>query len=283
MRLLALVIVVALCCAPALAARRKRLKKRPKQAAPSGPVQVPIEIAAGPIALVPSPPAFGDQPVFFGLQLQMAAVVDRELIRQHKRDIPPWARGAAGNLSEVRVRPWWLALVPELLVISPQVKDTGLYGAVWRPLGVGVTLVDSPAFRVKANAALDAVALVLHSQTLGGGAPTSQSLTLVLRPGLNLSASAELPLTKQLLLSSGWSSDLFVPQALGRPLGDQSPRRQPVAPRWAVPDGALPVPADALTGRGRKLPAMDIEAGQGAQRRPVIGAPAHLCRRGRRR
>lgn len=208
-------LIVVLCASPAAAKKKKRVKRSPARA-PSGPVEIPIEIAAGPVALIPSPPMFGDQPVFAGLQIQMAAVVDRELIRQHQREIPPWAKGVAGNLNEVRVRPWWLALVPELLVISPQVQNTGLYGAIWRPFGFGVTLVDNSVFRVKANAALDAVALVMHSTTLGGGTVDKQSLTLVLRPGVNLAVAGELPLSKELLVSGGWSSDLFVPQALGR-------------------------------------------------------------------
>ncbi len=222
-RLFALFVALLLVAAPASAKAKKKVKRKTSTRAPSGPVEIPIEIAAGPILLVPSPPAFFDQPAHFGLQIQAAAIVDRELIRQHKNQIPPWARGYAGNLNEVRVRPWWLALVPELLVLSPQIKDTGMYGAVWRPFGIGLTLVDTAAFRVKANAGLDAVALLIHSQTLGGGAPGAQSFTLVLRPGLNLGVAGELPLSKELVASAGWSSDVFVPQALGRPPWEVTP------------------------------------------------------------
>ncbi|MDP2345088.1 MAG: hypothetical protein Q8O67_29355 [Deltaproteobacteria bacterium] len=216
MRLLLVVLVVALLCAPALAAKKKK-KRRPVVRAPSGPVEVPIEIAAGPILLLPSPPAFGEQPAHFGLQLEMGAIIDRELIRRHRNQIPPWARNVAGNVDEVRVRPLWLALVPQTFVISPQIVSTGIYGAIWRPYGLSVPLVDQPGFRVQAGADLDLVALFLHSKTLGGGTSTSQSLTLVLRPGLRVAVAAEVPVTKELLVSGGWSSDVFVPQALGRP------------------------------------------------------------------
>lgn len=193
--------------------KRRRHSERP----PSGPIEVPIEVAAGPALLVPSPPAFGDQGLHFGLQIKMAAIVDAELIRRHSAQIPPWARNAAGNLAEVRVRPSWLALLPELLVISPQVLHTGMYGAVWRPYGVSITLVDRPALRIQAGAAVSVVALLLHSTTLGGGTSSSQSFTLVLRPGLHFNLGAELPLSKNLLLQAGWSSEVFVPQVLGRP------------------------------------------------------------------
>ena len=216
MRALLVVVVLAVLCAPALAAKKQR--KRSAQRVPSGPVEIPVEVAVGPVLLLPSPPAFADQPVHVGLQLEIAAIIDRELIRRHRSQIPRWARQAAGNVDEVRIRPWWLALAPELLVISPQVFNTGMYGAVWRPYGLAVPLVDTPAFRVRAGADLAAVALLVHSNTLGGAVPgSSQSFTLVLRPGLHLRLAGEVPLSKQLVVSGGWSSDIFVPQPLGRP------------------------------------------------------------------
>ena len=214
-RWLVVVVVVALFCAPAFA-KKKRRHRRPT-VNESGPVVVPIEIAAGPILLLPSPPAFGEQPAHFGLQIEAAAVIDRELIRRHRNQIPSWAKNAVGNVDEVRVRPWWMALVPQTLVISPQLVTTGIYGAIWRPYGVGLTLIDKPEFRVQASADVDVVALLLHSSTLGGGSPSAQSFTFVLRPGIRGALCAEYPLSKQLLVSGGWSSDVFVPQALGRP------------------------------------------------------------------
>jgi hypothetical protein len=142
------------------------------------------------------------------------------MIRANAGRLPPWARNAASSLTEVKVRPSYLALLPETLVISPQFNNTGMYGAIWRPIGFGLTLVDTPSFRVHANAALDAVALVVHSTTVGvsAGAPAgTQSLTLVLRPGLNATVAAEVPLSKEWRVSAGWSSDFFVPQPIGRP------------------------------------------------------------------
>jgi hypothetical protein len=216
MRFLLVVLVVALLCTPALA-RKKRKRNRPIVSAPSGPVAVPIEIAAGPILLLPSPPAFGEQPAHFGLQLEAAAIVDRELLRRHRNQIPSWARNAVGNVNEVRVRPWWLSLVPQTFILSPQVVTTGMYGAIWRPYGIGINLVDKPEFRVGANADLDLVALLVHSASLGGGTAAKQSFTFVLRPGIRVAVAAEYPLSKEFLVSGGWSSDVFVPQVLGRP------------------------------------------------------------------
>ena len=196
----------------------KRRPPRRPASRPAGPVTVPIDIGVGPALLLPNPPAFAAQPMFTGLSLSIAAVIDQELIREHANRIPPGMRKAARGLNEVRYRPWFLAIVPKLLVLSPQLEglsSTGMYGAVWRPLGIGLTLLDEPV-RVAVNGAVDVAALYLHSTTLGGGSAATQSHTLFLRPGLNLELVFKLPLTESLLLSGGWSSDLFIPQPFGR-------------------------------------------------------------------
>lgn len=195
---------------------KRRPRRRPAPRA-AGPVTVPIDIGVGPALLLPNPPAFASQPMFTGLSLSIAAVIDQELIREHANRIPPGMRKAARGLNEVRYRPWFLALVPELLVVSPQLEglsSTGMYGAVWRPFGIGLTLLDEPV-RVAVNGAVDVAALYLHSTTLGGGSVATQSQTVFLRPGLNLELVLEVPLTDSLLLSGGWSSDLFIPQPFG--------------------------------------------------------------------
>ena len=212
-------LVLALAVLTAAAGDRapKRKRRAPPVKVPAGPVVVPIDIGVGPVLLLPNPgPIFDDQPVHFGLALSIAAVIDQQLIRKHANRIPKQWRGAARGLGEVRYRPWFLALVPELLVISPQLKDTGIYGAVWRPLAIGVSLFDEPV-RVSVGAGIDVAALVVHSTDLGGGTTAAQSFTLVLRPGVNLEAVVELPLGDSVSLSTGWSSDVLLPQPLGRP------------------------------------------------------------------
>ena len=101
-------------------------------------------------------------------------------------------------------------------MISPQVLNTGMYGAIWRPLGAGLTLVDSPV-RVAIGAAIDAAYIFIHSSSLppGGVTPGTQSFTHFLRPGLNVQALVEVPVTETFLVSTGWSSDFFVPQPIG--------------------------------------------------------------------
>lgn len=201
--------------------KRRAPRRAPKPApAPAGPVEIPIDVGVGPVLLVPNPgPIFDDGPLHFGLAVSLAAVVDQELIRRYQSRIPPEYRGMARNLDEVRVRPWFLGLIPELLVISPPVPalspNTGMYGAVWRPVGVSVSPISEPV-RVSVGANLDVAYVLIHSATLGGGTSEAHSFTHFLRPGVNLDATIEVPLSESLLVSTGWSSDLFIPQPIGR-------------------------------------------------------------------
>ncbi len=210
--------------AEARPSRRRSARRQPPAAqVETAPTEIPVEVGWGPIALIPNPPATFDQVAYAGLQLQLAAVVDQAFIRRHRAQIPAWARSTASRLTEVRVRPWWLVLVPEVFVVSPAIWNTGLYGGIWRPLGLGLDLVDTEHFDVHVEADVDLVALYMHSSTLGGGSLAAPSSTLVLRPGVHLGVAGEVLVTKELRLSAGWSSDLFVPQALGRSIFEVGP------------------------------------------------------------
>lgn len=196
------------------AAKKPAAKKRkPAPKRPSGPITVPIDVGVGPIALVPTGAAFWDQPVHSGLTLSVAAVVDQALIRRYRDQIPAEWRNAAGNVKEARVRPWFLALIPEVLVISPSWLRTGMYGAIWRPLGLGLTFLDEPV-HVSAHASLDLAYVFIHSSA---PPPLGPNFTHFLRPGVNLDLTAEVPLTDSVLMSTGWSSSFFPPQPVGRP------------------------------------------------------------------
>lgn len=203
---------------------RRTTRKRPTRPAPprlpAGPVEIPIDVGVGPAVLIPNlGPVFDDSALHFGLAVSLAAVVDQELIRKYAGRIPAEYRSMARNLEEVRVRPWFLVIIPELFIISPQLPvvtpNTGMYGAVWRPIGIGISPISDPV-RVSLGADLDLAYILIHSATLGGGTASAHSFTHFLRPGVNLDVTAELPITKTVLLSAGWSSDFFIPQPIGR-------------------------------------------------------------------
>jgi hypothetical protein len=204
--------------AEAAPARKKKRRGARRPEVPSGPIEVPVEVSIGPVALVPNPPALFDQPVHAGVMIDVAAVVDRTLIRRYRNKLPAWARGVASSVNEVKLAPGPLAFIPETLIVSPGFASTGMYGAIWRPIGVSIPLVDTPAFHIEAGAALSAIALFVHSSTLGvTTSATDQAFTFVLRPGLQLRVAAEVPLSDVIRLNAGWSSDLMVPQPWGRP------------------------------------------------------------------
>src|SRR5690606_7853860 len=113
--------------------KSSRRRSSKKKSAPSGPVAVPIDVGIGPQLFVPNPPLFFEQPLYTALNISIAAVIDKQLIERNKDRIPKEYRDAAGNVGEVRIRPWWLALIPSTLVVSPDVipgvTTTGMYGA----------------------------------------------------------------------------------------------------------------------------------------------------------
>ncbi|MBN2360070.1 MAG: hypothetical protein JXR83_11510 [Deltaproteobacteria bacterium] len=191
------------------ALKAERRASRGKPAPRPRQVTVPIDVGVGPVALVPSWPMLLDQPVYGGMMLSLAAVIDQATIRRYKNQIPANLRQQAMQMDEVRIRPWFVALIPDLLVISPAIFNSGMYGAVWHPLGIGVPLVKKPV-ELAIGADLALCYLFMHSSTL-------PQPTHFLRPGIRLDATLSVPITEMLLVSSGWASDFFVPQPLGQP------------------------------------------------------------------
>jgi len=193
-------------------AKKKTTKKKPKKKSPpakKGPVSIPIDVGVGPIALLPSTPLLlEDQPVHAGMMLSLGAIIDKATIEANRDRIPKQYRDLASRVSEVSVSPWWLALIPKVLIVSPAFVNTGMYGAIWRPYSLGISPEVGPV-RLSFDAAIDLAYIFMHSATPG------EEFTHFLRPGLNLEASARLPITEWLLISGGWSSTLFPPQKLG--------------------------------------------------------------------
>lgn len=184
-------------------AGKRRSKTRSKQ------VTVPVDIGVGPLAVVPNAPIFLDQPAFLGAAISVAAVIDQKLLRQHKNKIPKQYRKQLRGIKTIYYRPLPLLLIPELLIVSPALLNTGMYGAVWRPIGIGLPFELGPTTLV-AGARLDLSYIFIHSSTL-------PSPTHFVRPGINLHLTYQIPVADSLLFSLGWSSDFYLPQPVGRP------------------------------------------------------------------
>jgi hypothetical protein len=171
-------------------------------------VTAPVDVGIGPAAFFFFGPVFEDQPLHTGLKLNVEAVLDEEWLRKNQALIPRKYRKQALKSGEIRFSPAVLALIPDSLIISPKYRNTGIYGATWKPVGIGLPLSSSPVrFSIDAGLLLTYAYLYSDLETLG--------TTHFLRPGLQLGADLEFQISKSFLISIGWDSALYIPQRLG--------------------------------------------------------------------
>ncbi|MFY1826347.1 hypothetical protein ACN47A_10580 [Myxococcus fulvus] len=167
-------------------------------------VTVPVDVGVGPAAFLFFGPVFDDQPIHTGLKLSVEAVLDKDWLKKNQRAIPSRYRKYAKSVDEVRISP--SIFIPDSLILSPKVRDTGMYGITWKPLGLGLPLTSGPV-RLAVGGGLLLTYAYLHSDTLAD--------THFVRPGAELGVDLELQLSKSFLISLGWESALYVPQELG--------------------------------------------------------------------
>ncbi|MBZ4410375.1 hypothetical protein ACJ2CR_35820 [Myxococcus faecalis] len=167
-------------------------------------VTVPVDVGVGPAAFLFFGPVFDDQPIHTGLKLSVEAVLDKDWLKKNQRAIPSRYRKYAKSVDEVRISP--SIFIPDALIISPKVRDTGMYGITWKPLGLGLPLTSGPV-RLAVGGGVLLTYAYLHSDTLAD--------THFVRPGAELGVDLELQLSKSFLISLGWESALYVPQELG--------------------------------------------------------------------
>lgn len=107
--------------------------------------QIHLDAGVGPCArLVPTP--FRDTRTWLpGIALELSAVVPGDLARSKA---PKSARGFIDPRGEVRVRPWWLSVLPREVLIAPG-DSISAFGARWSLLGLdgGVALGKPAALR----------------------------------------------------------------------------------------------------------------------------------------
>ncbi|NVJ24536.1 MULTISPECIES: hypothetical protein [Myxococcus] len=167
-------------------------------------VTVPVDVGVGPAAYMFFGPVFDDQPIHTGVKLSVEAVLDKDWLKKNQRAIPKSYRKYAKSVDEVRISP--SIFIPDSFIISPKLKNTGMYGVTWKPLGLGLPLTDGPV-RLAVGGGLLLTYAYLYSDTLAN--------THFLRPGAELGVDLELQFSKNFLVSLGWESALYVPQELG--------------------------------------------------------------------
>lgn len=213
-------IVAALALGPAVAlaaddAAERREERRRKRA---NEVEVPVDVGVGPaFSMLGNPlsdgallsgPVVEDQPFHYGLRLEIAAVIDREWVRENPRAVPRKYRGMFRPGTEVRIRPLILSLIPRTLHISPKFGETSVYGATWRLLGAGVSLWRSGESRIGVRAGL--IGTYAHIASEAFDSPTH-----FFRPGLSAGLHFNTMFDDNVGMSLGWESNAYIPQTLG--------------------------------------------------------------------
>lgn len=181
-------------------------------------ITVPADVGVGPAGYLISGRVADDQPIHTGLKISVQAIIDQATIREHQNRIPERYRKQAMQMKEVRYSP--SIFIPDALIISPKLRHTGIYGVTWRPISIGLPLVDAGPVNFGLGAGLLLTYAYLHSDL--PGLPD----THFIRPGIDIGAELEIAFSSSFLVSLGWDSGFYVPQGLGTlgmgPLGDHA-------------------------------------------------------------
>ena len=145
--------------------KKKKHGKKPKKAPPrrAGKASIPVQIGIGPAVHMITGPVQADQLLHFGLKTYKSAIIDNETIRANKNMIPKKFRSSIMKAREIRISPMVLALIPDTIFISPKYNNTQMYGAVFRPIGIGIAPLSNNWFRFDVNAGLLAMYAFLES------------------------------------------------------------------------------------------------------------------------
>ena len=183
-------------------------------------VVVPVDVGIGPAAYWFSGRLFENRGWLphFGIQINVQAIIDKDLIEANWNRVPDKYRGMAASITELRVSPSFL--IPSALIISPKLDalgGVGMYGATWTPIGLTLISTGQKSARdwnpSRGRFSLDAdlllTALFIHSDF------PAIPMTFFFRPGVQLKMTLLLSVTKTFLISLGGGAQAYIPQRLG--------------------------------------------------------------------
>jgi hypothetical protein len=180
-------------------------------------VTIPIDIGVGPAAHMITGPIQADQRFHWGVVVSIQAILDNDTLKTLKKKIPKQYRKQVLSMDELRMSP--SILIPDTLFVSPKTQSTGMYGISWTPVNLGVPLVKDP-FSWRLGASLRISGAYLHSDGIADFDGGLAWRMLFLRPGLDLGSEIEIPFSDSFLISGGWRSQLYIPQAIGGGVDD---------------------------------------------------------------
>jgi hypothetical protein len=207
-----MVLVLALGSADALAKKKKRKKKRKKKASSS--ITVPVDVGIGPTANQWFGTIATDQQFHWGLKLDLAAIIDQKTIKANKHRIPKKYRGMASKMKEFVYRPFWY--LPDSLLLSPKTENGQMFGVTLRPIGLGLSLLDSGFLKLSLSAGLVLTGAYMSNDLWMSDHGYDSDSMWFLRPGANVKATLLFKLSKSFLVSMGYDAYGYVPQTLGR-------------------------------------------------------------------
>lgn len=179
------------------------------------PAEIPINVGVGPLGATFFGPIAEDQRYHWGLELKIAAIIDKAVLKSQRKRVPKRFRGMVDRMGQVEIGH---LLIPDRFFISPRLKNTAIYGVTFRPIGINQPLVKSP-FRLTIGAGLMLTYAYINTsygpEVLPNERKTPEGTTHFLRPGLDLKAELTIPLTRNFLISGGWSSAFYPPQKVG--------------------------------------------------------------------
>lgn len=191
-------------------------------ALPAFAVVVPADLGVGPSGFWFFGPLTENRGAVphFAIAFDLAAVIDRDWILDHPRDIPPQYRGMADKVTEVRIGPSFF--IPSTLYVSPPIDAlgaTGLFGASWTPFGLTFLNVGQTSNRLwkqtPVRFLIDAQLLITALGIFNTQNDPRVPLTFFLRPGLQLKLTTLINLSEDLLLSVSGGGQIYVPQRVG--------------------------------------------------------------------
>ncbi len=202
--LLALFLVLASVDAVAKSRPRKAKKKA------SSKITVPVDLGIGPTANYFYGPLGDDQTFHYGLKFDLAAIIDNALIKKNQNRIPKKYRKQALKMKEFRLYPLWY--LPDSVFISPKIDKTAMYGITFRPLHIGLSLLNTGFFQFSLSGGLVLTYAYIQNENWTHG----DSMHF-LRPGVDTRAEITLQFSKSFLISFGADAYFYIPQPVDQP------------------------------------------------------------------
>ena len=166
------------------------------------PVDIPLNIGVGPSVFTFSDALKSEQQYYYGIHLDLAAVIDKEMIKHNQKKIPQKYRSIGNKIGEVQISH---LLIPSTLILSPRIQENSLFGVLWNPIGINQPIFFGPiTLRLGTGVLFSYIYISENDRT-----------THFIRPGIDVRCTLKIKLHERFLLSGGFSTGVFIPQTLG--------------------------------------------------------------------